>query len=1420
MATPHDEHGKKKNGDSQTPGPKTPKPPVPNMSLDSPSDAEPVEDAEIVEEVPTLEEVEEDTPELVAAEDEEFAEAEAVIEEDVVEVSGSAVLAEEDDEEAAAAEISAAEPASGLAADEAELDELAGEEIIEDAVSASEVSAAEEIIEDAAPASDVLFDEVIEDAAPVSDAQGADVAESGEDVSSATRRAEGVLDDEAAEAEVASAGSVIDEADAEEVLDVAEGEATEVGSSAVLSDTGPKSDVNKTAAFDQTMAFEPPASGAAKAADAADLLVTEEDVEGTSAASAVDLGEMPARKGSSVTGIDKVAEAIESGVDLDSEEPAEAKDDANEMAATVPSVEFDELLDEETEMEAADAEAFEMADEPVAETPTKKGKTVAKATTGDDLGAIDEAEAFEPEEIEAAEAEPAEEFEMADDVEEAEPAEAFDAEEEAGEAFDAEAEAAEAFDADDAEVAEPAEALDEDEAAGFLDDDEPAPKKGKKKPETSFQMDEEPAEAAVAVDEDEAAAVLDDEDETPKKKDKKKSHKDEDEEAAEVEEDEEDVRPKKKKKDKKKDTELAEPAPAQSSTSMRVFIGMVLATILIVLGIGALAMFAPEDAKKIIGQIAELSPTHEPIKAKDKDKSKEQEVKPAEKSNLEKALLALADTKYQDAIDLLKEPKEPAEFAVRGEAKWFVFFEKNKDADDFKKKELSDVIDDAKKDLKEGKNEPMIAHIDRFLDAKETLKKLTADNAGIKDLQDQLAKAKTDLADIKTKLDSSDTDKKTAEKKLTEAKQVMLAAKFITDKDDFTAKKLEDVLKTLTTDLKGLDDKITAINDALKKAKATGAEVKGIEEIAKARDAFEKDRDDLAKVVDDVAQELAKATILADAKDARTKIVQATKQAIRNSESPLAVPAAKIGMSLGSIGASAGSLLKDGFKYLDQGAQVVWFHGREKFIQTPEQKLANHVALLQDRGRRDAKELADITREADWVRTNPKADAESKAKARYVQGLALRNLEKFAEAKKAFEETLAAIPKVPAAGSWQDSAHKSHRELVDPDPYYVKEIKRHLADNNSQAALNEATIGLKAIPGNAILYSQRAMIRYETVRGKGPKAAKMVEGDIRADAAGAAADVKLKAEAKYIEGLLEEELGNFDVAEKLYKDAIDLHQGEPDGAARYRISRARLLLRDRTPAAPAAAPAPADDENKKADKVGAASGSQERTIVVHPWSTLVVVASVGQDGKKVDALEDKETLRLNETLKLADELIKSTNDKIKGQGYLLRGSAISKMGKRTEGLKEYAKGLRMVYPNIETKELQQLIDDHPAFQLPDTSEPNPIIAERFFGEGIHFYWAKKYPDAEAQMQQAIRYYEHDPRFWYYLGLAQWQQKTIAKRDAAIHSFELAARLEVKNSLTNPDTVRDVNASLERIQGELRQTLNEHRYKITNPEPEK
>src|ERR1019366_2794098 len=114
------------------------------------------------------------------------------------------------------------------------------------------------------------------------------------------------------------------------------------------------------------------------------------------------------------------------------------------------------------------------------------------------------------------------------------------------------------------------------------------------------------------------------------------------------------------------------------------------------------------------------------------------------------------------------------------------------------------------------------------------------------------------------------------------------------------------------------------------------------------------------------------------------------------------------------------------------------------------------------------------------------------------------------------------------------------------------------------------------------------------------------------------------------------------------------------------------------------APAPNDnDKNDKNDKKkdakdGASVLPVERTIVMHPWSLLVAASIVAQP------IEDPEdpavTARYKEALDQAEKLIASDDKDLKGAGYLAKGKALSKMGKRTEGLKAYAEGLRLIHP--------------------------------------------------------------------------------------------------------------------------------------------
>src|SRR5262249_38056723 len=139
---------------------------------------------------------------------------------------------------------------------------------------------------------------------------------------------------------------------------------------------GSGKDSTKSHDLEQTMAFQPPSSDEKKSGE--DELVTAEDLEGSSEASAVDLGDVSSKKGSSsVTGIDRLAEALESGVDLGATAPPE------------PSVEFDEILEDLPE--SGDDIDVGSIEGPIVskKTPDKKGKKdkkdkAAAKATGDD----------------------------------------------------------------------------------------------------------------------------------------------------------------------------------------------------------------------------------------------------------------------------------------------------------------------------------------------------------------------------------------------------------------------------------------------------------------------------------------------------------------------------------------------------------------------------------------------------------------------------------------------------------------------------------------------------------------------------------------------------------------------------------------------------------------------------------------------------------------------------------------------------------------------------------------------------------------------------------------------------------------------------------------------------------------------------
>jgi hypothetical protein len=103
-------------------------------------------------------------------------------------------------------------------------------------------------------------------------------------------------------------------------------------------------------------------------------------------------------------------------------------------------------------------------------------------------------------------------------------------------------------------------------------------------------------------------------------------------------------------------------------------------------------------------------------------------------------------------------------------------------------------------------------------------------------------------------------------------------------------------------------------------------------------------------------------------------------------------------------------------------------------------------------------------------------------------------------------------------------------------------------------------------------------------------------------------------------------------------------------------------------------------------------------------------------------------------------------------------------------------------------------------------EPNPLLAEKHFSKGLDFFWGRRYADAEMEFVKTILFYDDDARYRYFLGLSRYLQGTSDKRTLAGADFEKGAHLE---RLRHPST-REVNASLERVQGQLRKVIDNYR----------
>jgi tetratricopeptide (TPR) repeat protein len=776
---------------------------------------------------------------------------------------------------------------------------------------------------------------------------------------------------------------------------------------------------------------------------------------------------------------------------------------------------------------------------------------------------------------------------------------------------------------------------------------------------------------------------------------------------------------------------------------------------------------------------------------------------------------------YNNAVSKLEGAGQAPDVAsARAQARWLKYLQDNKDVDE-NAPEVKKALDESKT----AHNKALQNQIEMAVDAQKAKAKLGEDEKALEAVQKTLVDAKlVDGKEVDVKILPGTIakllkDKKEAEqvvsvitrelkvpnvdpkempkllKDLANAKTVMskLQMGLKVDDPDALEKAVLDIQSTRNT----LDAELTDINKKLKDAKVEDKGGAGVAKLVEARNTLEKERMDLDAVVKSAFDALKEENLTPPGAEPRKGLLEATKLALDKARTPLVISLGQMAAAVGGLGAEVNGIVQRSYDAAKLNAELAYYRGREPLIQTPEQKLDTWAALLQDRSHNSGPELTAATNEAQWVLANPRADAAAKARAHYVIGLADRNRGKFAEARKAFQQ--AVDDALAAKAPWAPAAKQAQGELTDAAVYYLPRAQRLYAAGDLRASLAELDSAVQVYPEDGRLLALRGLVRLEMSRRLDAEAQKL----IRQDAEAAQKDGKARAEGLYVLGRLEERLGDFEKAEKDYRDAIQAHQGSEDAASRYIIALARLLQRERlgAPEAPPAEP----EAPKKDAKVGQRSAEPARDGLA-----LLVMALTGFQAADEDEDPNLAT-RVRESIDLANRLIragkKQGDDKMQGQGYILLGKAYTLQGDRTKGLRFYVKGMQMAYPDLATKDLLKMVEDHPGLQGAErVGPPDSYVADRHFGKGLTLFWQGDYPAAEEQFRKAVAYFEPDARYHYYLGLSRLLQNTKRKREEARFNFEQGARFEAEN---RPGPVM-VNASLERLQGPLRDYLDNYR----------
>lgn len=676
---------------------------------------------------------------------------------------------------------------------------------------------------------------------------------------------------------------------------------------------------------------------------------------------------------------------------------------------------------------------------------------------------------------------------------------------------------------------------------------------------------------------------------------------------------------------------------------------------------------------------------------------------------------------------------------------------------------------------------------DPRMPASESLKQLAADKKKADDtlattLKDAAAKLslKDDMMTpqdiLKGITDLADARKK-ADDELTTLRTELTDAKFVSD----SQKDLLTGLKALVKDDKDMATGKKAAEDKLAKV-ATQLDAAGIKEpeLDKGVDKLAAARNDLTMTVGEVAKKLEAGQFIAPKAD-RDALLKGLEKALAQAHQPLVTALGHLTSHLGGIGSTGAGTLQaldlTGRLAASQG-QTAAYLIQVRQSRTPREMLPLWMEALQDSNHKEV--LDPATLDAQRVLNDQAATAEEKAEAQALQGLVLRNQGKYDEARKALQAAVK-VPAKEGSNFCRKEGARILKELTDPNAHYASGAENLYSAGKADEALAAADTGLAVFPNNGDLLALRAQAKLDQARKSAKKltAPDVAAAQKDADAAIAAGAV---AEGNYAAGLIAEATGDVARAEKNFREALKAHAATDAAGNSYRMALARVLLSPKRPR-----PVPAE----VGDKIGQLDPARLTSFL----ALLLVAVQADADLDAPPPMPEVE-----EAIKLADEMIKANDYR----GHLIKAQALGKKGIWNTALQEYVEGLRHLIRPEYASGLAYIVDNHPAFRRPDSLRPpDQLQAEKFYGNGLRFYFNRQYPEAERELLEAVRYNDQDARYLYYLGLSRLLQ---GKRETALEDFRLGAMLE-QQQRPSPAAIA---GSLERVQGPIRQTLNKYR----------